>query len=770
MICNVKFLINRVLPLLMLVPVVTAVVFAFAAEAQATQAFPMYSWGTNAHGQLGLGHTTAQNTPQRVGTAVNWVHVSSSSGGGFALNTEGHLYGWGNTWNEPNMAKGGGERCTTTGNIVCSTSGDIMVPAANLRSLATVRIVSPTRIGSESNWTYVSARGTSVVALNSEGHLYTWGWNAFGQLGHGDTNDLSTPERVPGYWKAASSGNRHMLAIRNDGTIWAWGDNAQGQLGGSWGSTSNIPVPVIPEKNDWVSVIAGPDTSMAIDSNGALWSWGFNGSGRLGRASASTRLITPGQVVNITSPVVSVTQTSGNMTVAAVTADGHLYTWGDNTWGKLGIGTTGGNRNAPVRVGDADNWVSVMGGNSHILAFNEDRELLAWGRGYEGQLGLGGWSSRHEPYLVAVVDRFSSAASGGGHFSIMLIQIDPIQGGSFLTKRLQKPEGTPIPNASFTFTFERNSHNDRPADAHLLPEIPNRVVTIDPATAATAGGITTTIGSTDVLEGISFNRTGVFSYIVREVSGSSTTTPPSTMVYSQAEYELRVYVTQPGGIGSDFEIDAITIHRRIDTDGNIVAPPEKVAELSFLNTYTRTSALTISKDVVGYYANLDTAFIFDVILTATALCADDTVFVGRIYNEDNSFNRSYNFDSAVLRQIQLLHGQRLVLESLVVGTNFNATEAAHPEFIASVNLVVNGVPIDIAGNTNPNAELTTGNRTVGAGSNTAAFVNTHTDIPPTGFMINQFPLFLPAMAALALALLAVSRRRKAIEQMPAAYH
>src|SRR5665213_3136957 len=87
----------------------------------------------------------------------------------------------------------------------------------------------PHRIGSDSDWTQVTAGGTwFTVALKNDGSLWAWGWNGDGAVGHPDlTNHYGIPTRIgtETNWTNVCAGPYHSLALKNDGSLWAWGYN-----------------------------------------------------------------------------------------------------------------------------------------------------------------------------------------------------------------------------------------------------------------------------------------------------------------------------------------------------------------------------------------------------------------------------------------------------------------------------------------------------------------------------------------------------------------
>src|SRR5206468_3426528 len=122
-----------------------------------------------------------------------------------------------------------------------------------------------------------------------------WGANWFGQLGNGTNSTADSHiDPVPGLdgVKSLAGGYLHSLALKSDGTVWAWGGNSFGQLGS--GSPLQLagpppmpdpgtarPMPTL-GLSDIVSVAAGAYHSLALTADGVVWSWGANGYGQLG--------------------------------------------------------------------------------------------------------------------------------------------------------------------------------------------------------------------------------------------------------------------------------------------------------------------------------------------------------------------------------------------------------------------------------------------------------------------------------------------------------
>lgn len=144
----------------------------------------------------------------------------------------------------------------------------------------------------------VAAGDWHTLALKSDGSVWTWGYNANGQLGDGTGTNRSSPVQVPGLTGvvALAAGWGHTLALKSDGSIWAWGSNPTGQLGD--GSTTDGYSPVkVPGLTGVVAVAGGDVHTLALNSDGSVWAWGGNQSSQLGDGTFAQRR-SPVLVVN----------------------------------------------------------------------------------------------------------------------------------------------------------------------------------------------------------------------------------------------------------------------------------------------------------------------------------------------------------------------------------------------------------------------------------------------------------------------------------------
>jgi len=256
-----------------------------------------------------------------------------------------------------------------------------------------------------------SYQGLHTCALKSDGTVWCWGDNEYGELGDGTTTERHTPVQVSGLTNvvAVAPGSVHTCALKSDGTVWCWGDNYYGQLGDGTTTERHTPVQVSGLTNV-VAVTVGSLHTCALKSDGTVWCWGFNGAGELGDGTTTDRH-TPVQVSGLTN-VVAVTV--GFVHTCALKSDGTVWCWGYNHHGELGDGTTT-DRHTPVQVSGLTNVVAVEAGGGHSCALKSDGTVWCWGDNYYGQLGDGTTTDRHTPVQVSGLTNVVAVTAGSEH-------------------------------------------------------------------------------------------------------------------------------------------------------------------------------------------------------------------------------------------------------------------------------------------------------------------------------------------------------------------
>jgi alpha-tubulin suppressor-like RCC1 family protein len=262
----------------------------------------------------------------------------------------------------------------------------------------------------------VAAGGLHSLALDADGRVWAWGYNASGQLGDGANVDRLVPYQLPAYSASPvafiSAGYTHSLAVTEDGRVWAWGSNDSGQLGDGTQTQRNSPVQLLAfSVNPVVAVSAGQSHSLALTADGRVWGWGSNYYGQVGDGTQNIRT-SPVQLAPFpTAPVIGIA--AGALHSLAITGDGRAWAWGLNNSGEIGDGT-GTLRTAPVPVVSLARVVQIAAGShgNHSVALTSDGVVWAWGSNGAGQLGDSTATIRYFPVRVSGLRGPLSVAAG----------------------------------------------------------------------------------------------------------------------------------------------------------------------------------------------------------------------------------------------------------------------------------------------------------------------------------------------------------------------
>ncbi|MCB4791590.1 MAG: carboxypeptidase regulatory-like domain-containing protein [Elusimicrobia bacterium] len=344
--------------------------------------------------KINEGLTTTVNLALYASGAQTWANISCGSSYTLGIMTDGSLWAWGN-----------------------NSNGQLGLGDKNDRR-------TPTRVGTDTNWFIVSCNGRGdtngnedfTVAIKSDGSLWAWGSNYYGQLGLSDTNDRYVPTQVgtTADWATVYAGYARTLAIKNDGTLWSCGLNNWGQLGLN-DIVARYVLTKVGTAANWSSVSGGNAFSMATRTDNTLWVWGFNNENELGLGDTGARYI-PTQL-GLANNWASIS--CGWNHALGILTDGTLWAWGYNLYGGLGLGDKI-QRAIPAQVGTAANWANVssdgngLGGN-YSMAIKADGTLWATGNNNSGELGLGDTTLRATPTQVGTVTNWSSVSGGYRH-------------------------------------------------------------------------------------------------------------------------------------------------------------------------------------------------------------------------------------------------------------------------------------------------------------------------------------------------------------------
>ena len=259
----------------------------------------------------------------------------------------------------------------------------------------------------------VSIGNHFMIALCSDGTALAWGENQSGVLGNGTTEDSVTPQPVtmPVANQAAvrfssvCAGYDHVIALATDGTVWTWGSDENGQLGNR--TEANTPQSVTNPKQvggelegkTVVSVAAGKAFSLALTSEGKVYAWGINQFGVLGNldqpVSAEYSICYPTRVTALDAPFITAIF-AGEQTAGALDSNGQVWLWGNNEKRQAGSIEDGEDGNINVvsvplqkQASAAYCARSIALGGNHTAVLMNDGKVASLGDQKYGQLGDG---------------------------------------------------------------------------------------------------------------------------------------------------------------------------------------------------------------------------------------------------------------------------------------------------------------------------------------------------------------------------------------------
>jgi len=334
----------------------------------------LWSCGYGGRGALGNNSTALSNPsfgqytigPDATGPIRSWAQVASGQSFTIATQSNGTLWAWGTS------SSYGEAGLNTTAN--CS---------------------SPAQIGTASNWSKIACSYLATGAIQSNGSLWVWGQNRYGNLGNNSSQispGFSSPIQVGSLslWTSITVGTQNMLAIQSNGTLWAWGSNGWGVIGNNTGSNV-FSSPVQVGTALWTQISCGYTSVVGIQSNGTLWGWGANSFGPVG----TTLAFAYSSPIQIGTSSTWVQVSVGSRNTMAIQSNGTLWSWGCNSFGQLGINNNSTTLivSTPVQVGSLSNWSRVAVASGYALAIQSDGTLWVWGNnsyanGTYGNLGL----------------------------------------------------------------------------------------------------------------------------------------------------------------------------------------------------------------------------------------------------------------------------------------------------------------------------------------------------------------------------------------------
>ena len=324
----------------------------------------LWLWGRNDEGQLGDGTTLSRNIPTQVeNDSADWESVTT----GFttlAIKKDGTLWGWGS----------------------CQYG-----QLANDDKVDKLDKLVPIRVGTKSDWVMAESSSSISFGIKKNGTLWAWGVYAYSSNSSLLENESPPVEDTFVYqvgnqndWQSIWVGNNFAFAIKTNGTLWGYGSNEYGQLGDGT-NTSSAKFIQIGNDNNWKSISIGGNTVLGLKIGGSLFAWGSNSGAAFGNGTKDEIVNDVGhnKPILIGNDKWLSVSTSGMHTLA-VNENGTLWTWGGASFYKAdsSIDTT-----IPNKIGENNNWRFAM--TSELVSFGmlTTARLWSWGFNYSGELG-----------------------------------------------------------------------------------------------------------------------------------------------------------------------------------------------------------------------------------------------------------------------------------------------------------------------------------------------------------------------------------------------
>lgn len=229
-------------------------------------------------------------------------------------------------------------------------------------------------------------------ALFTDGSLFAWGSNQYGLLGLGnDAKNSEKPVYISENIKEVFADDNVTYAVTNNNNLYAWGYNEYGQTGtGSNAAYINTPTKVNSITGNIKKIYTIDKSTFALTDDGSVYAWGDNTNGLLGLGVSDAIVNTPQKITSINGFIEDLVVNKLKFSVFALTADNSLYAWGDNQYGQLGIENNNGIINTPIKVNGINGYIQqIYTGVYSTYALTDDNSVYAWGQNQNGQLGLG---------------------------------------------------------------------------------------------------------------------------------------------------------------------------------------------------------------------------------------------------------------------------------------------------------------------------------------------------------------------------------------------
>ena len=273
----------------------------------------------------------------------------------------------------------------------------------------------PTPIPNLPKINQISCGGYFTVCVDDEGFIWSFGKNNHGQLGTGNTTNFNVPQKILDIPPVLSvdCGSEHTLIITNDDNLWSCGRNMFGQL--CQGDKKDRLMPQKTSFSDISKISAGYDHSLFQNDKGEIFACGFNEYGQCGLGHFDHSQVTPSLIPNAPSNIFQFV--CGSSQSLFLDSDGNVFSVGYNGFGQLGLGhKTNQNELSKIPNIPPIKTISCVNASCYLIDF----EGNLWSFGYNdfGQLGHGDKTNLNSPKIINNLKDIQqiSYGSNGLHF------------------------------------------------------------------------------------------------------------------------------------------------------------------------------------------------------------------------------------------------------------------------------------------------------------------------------------------------------------------
>ncbi|MFV0485513.1 MAG: RCC1 domain-containing protein [Candidatus Saccharimonadales bacterium] len=268
------------------------------------------------------------------------------------------------------------------------------------------------KFGSETV-SYIYSNVYSSYAITTSGKVFAWGENASGQLGTGNTTNSLTPQDITSRFgtetvtrisvDGSSNAYVHVVATTASGKVFTWGDNRRGELGTGNNTSYSVPQNISSRfgSEKITQVATGAYTVIALAESGSVFTWGANTNGQIGNGT-TTDYNTP-QDITSRFGTETVTQiATGSFHNAALTESGKVFTWGRSVFGSLGNGSVP-DQSTPQDISaqfGSETISQLAVGSTSSMVIADSGKVFSWGHNANGQLGTGNKTNYTTPQEI----------------------------------------------------------------------------------------------------------------------------------------------------------------------------------------------------------------------------------------------------------------------------------------------------------------------------------------------------------------------------------